>query len=162
MKRLTALALFLLIFTGCGNLWTGPSPEGEEEAAPAAEESAAAATDEAPAEAPKPASRASKAALESGTSTLEVFWQIPGEAVEKYHLYYGLEADELTNHIEVMVNELQKVDDPKHGPVYRYELKDIPAKRAIYLSLRAENKYGMSDASPATRVEPGQRTVTPN
>ena len=94
-------------------------------------------------------------------STVELLWQVPTEAVEKYHIYYGLEADDLSNHIEIPVTELERIDHPKHGPVYRYELRGIPATRAIYLSLRAENKYGVSDGSTATKVEPGQKTVTP-
>jgi len=102
-----------------------------------------------------------KASRMEGTSTLEVLWQVPSEAVEKYHFYYGLEPDKLDNHIVVPISELQKTDHPKHGPVFRYELREVPANRAIYLSLRAENKYGISDPSAPTKVEPGQRSVSP-
>jgi len=102
-----------------------------------------------------------KAAKSERDSTVELLWQVPTEAVEKYHIHYGLEPDHLDNHIEIPVSELEKIDHPKHGPVYRYELKEIPAGRAIYLSLSAENKYGISDASNPTKVEPGQRSVTP-
>lgn len=163
-----SLLLGSLLFTsGCSSMWSSSDASSEQDAAALDEaassgDGAEGATGKAvPEKSPERASRIAKAVQESGTSTVEVLWQVPGEAVEKYHLYYGLEADELSNHIEVSVSELQKVDDPKHGPVYRYELKDIPAQRAIYLSLRAENKYGMSDPSPAAKIAPGQKTVTP-
>ena len=111
---------------------------------------------------PNPAARTAAAISQSqNTSTVEVLWEVPGEAVEKYHLYYGFDAAHLDNHVEVPVAELQKIDHPKHGPVFRYELKQIPANKAIFLSLRAENKSGISDPSTPTKVEPGQTTVTP-
>lgn len=93
-------------------------------------------------------------AKSGGSSLVEVFWQVPTEAVEKYHLYYGLDPDALDNHVEVAVNELEKIDHPKLGPVFRYEIKAIPANKPIFLSLQAENKSGrLSDRTHPAKVE---------
>jgi hypothetical protein len=164
ITRIPLIILFtlgLLFVSGCSSMGSlNPFPSSAEDpgaldadvAPPDGGEDALAPTDTAPEK---------KTSRMEGTSTLEVLWQVPSEAVENYHFYYGLEADKLDNHIVVPISELQKSDHPKHGPVFRYELREVPANRAIYLSLRAENKYGISEPSAPTKVEAGQRTVNP-
>ncbi|MFN8390508.1 MAG: hypothetical protein U0136_09485 [Bdellovibrionota bacterium] len=93
------------------------------------------------------------------TSTVEVLWQVPGEPVEKYHLSYGLDPSHLDNHLEIPVSDLQKIDHPKHGPVFRYELKNAPAHTPIYISLRAENKSKLSDPTPTIKIDPQKNAV---
>lgn len=151
----------LLALSGCSSTqgWHLFGSSAEDPAALDPETSAA----ETPDETPPPAENVpeKKTSRMEGTSTLEVLWQVPSEAVEKYHFYYGLDPNKLDNHIVVPIAELQKSDHPKHGPVFRYELREVPANRAIYLSLRAENKFGISEPSTPTKVEAGQRTVNP-
>lgn len=109
------------------------------------------------------------AAADSGTrqtapaerSIIEVLWRVPSDGVDTYLLDYGFEENNLDRQIRIPVGELNKIDHPKHGPVFRFELKGIPADRAIYLSLRAENKHGVSDPSRVVKVEPGQQSVVP-
>lgn len=126
-----------------------------------------AANDSAPVDAPQNRTDGSEAAAiaKSGTaqknSVVEVIWQVPTEAVETYHLYYGLTEDDLSNHIAVPVGELERASHPRFGPVYRYRLKDIPSSQTVYISLAAENRAGMSPKTPVAKIAPGQQTVTP-
>jgi hypothetical protein len=137
----------LLSFSGCSTLQSlNPfAGQGEEQVAPAEPTQ-------------NPAVPAENPVQADNTSSIEVMWQVPGEPVEEYHLYYGIDPQHLDNHIEVPVSELQKIDHPKHGPVFRYELKGVPANRAIYISMRAANKGKLSDPSPTIKIEPGQKT----
>ncbi|MCB0324554.1 MAG: hypothetical protein KDD69_13320, partial [Bdellovibrionales bacterium] len=62
-------------------------------------------------------------------SSVEVLWQVPGEPVEKYHLRYGLEATNLTHQVEIAVSDLEKVNHPEFGPLFRYVISSVPADR---------------------------------
>ncbi|HQH29083.1 MAG TPA: hypothetical protein PLP17_16940, partial [Oligoflexia bacterium] len=54
--------------------------------------------------------------------SVELLWQVPGEAVEKYYIFYGSDAQNLAQRAEVPVSQLEKIDHPVHGPLYRYVL----------------------------------------
>jgi hypothetical protein len=78
---------------------------------------------------------------------LELVWEVPAQPVEFYHLAYGPEAGSTARTLKIPVSELEKVDDPRYGPVFRYLLHGVEKGRPIYISLRAENRQGISDPS---------------
>ena len=84
---------------------------------------------------------------------IELVWQVPGESVEKYHLFYGFTETDLNNHIVLEVSRLEKLDDPVQGPVFRYELRGIPTDRDLYFSLKAENRFGVSQSSSVSKIQ---------
>lgn len=86
------------------------------------------------------------------TSSVEIMWQVPTEGVMKYHIYYGYEANNLTNTATVLVTELEKVDSPVYGPLFRYIIKSVPTNQKLYFSLQSENKDGRSEMSAVQEV----------
>lgn len=97
----------------------------------------------------------------SSTNEIEILWRVPVEPVDNYYVNYGENEADLSDEIKISVVNLTKIDHPKFGRVYRYELKNVPADKVIFISLRAENSGGVSKPSAPTRIEPGQTTVTP-
>ncbi|MCB0360361.1 MAG: hypothetical protein KDD44_12020 [Bdellovibrionales bacterium] len=84
---------------------------------------------------------------EEKPSPVELIWQVPGEAVEVYHIFYGLNPSNLDREVVVEVSELEKYDHPSFGPVFRYYLTSAPDGKTIWVSLQAENKFGKSPRS---------------
>ena len=137
-----------------------PKTKSLEEASKAAQESARPAVAEAPAEIPAPAKPATIATPER-VQPVEVMWRVPTDPVEKYYILYGTDEARLDKQVELSVKDIQKIDHPKFGPVFRYELKQIPSDKTLFISLKAENRFGVSAPTPPVRLEPGKRTVTP-
>ena len=137
-----------------------PKTKSLEEAAKAAQESARPAVAEAPAEIPAPAKPATIATPER-VQPVEGMWRVPTDPVEKYYILYGTDEARLDKQVELSVKDIQKIDHPKFGPVFRYELKQIPSDKTLFISLKAENRFGVSAPTPPVRLEPGKRTVTP-
>lgn len=151
---------------------TKPAPRTKslEEAAKAAQESARPTTAEtavtepavagSPAEIPSPLKPSAISAPER-VQPVEVMWRVPTDPVEKYYILYGTDEAKLDKQVELAVKDIQKIDHPKFGPVFRYELKQIPSDKTLFISLKAENRFGVSAPTPPVRLEPGKRTVTP-
>jgi hypothetical protein len=125
---------------------TSSTPEAEVSTPPEPEEAA---------EDPTPADTSS--AVEKNTvrevSTVEILWQVPGEAVAYYHLRYGTEKNALNKKAKVAVRDLEKVDHPDHGSLYRYVLPGVPAEKTVYFTIQAENQFGLSPESPVQQVD---------
>ncbi len=94
-------------------------------------------------------------------SAVEVRWQVPADPVDAYQLNYGVEESNLDKSVRVSVSELQKVSDPSFGPVYVYQLVGIDKSKPLYLTLRAENKHGISPPSPVLKAVEGRFTQLP-
>ena len=92
---------------------------------------------------------------------VEILWRVPTDTVERYQILWGNDESNLDQKVVVEVRDLTKVDHPKFGPVFRYELRQVPMDQAIYLSLRAENRFGISQPTPPVRLDPGKRTIAP-
>src|SRR5690606_24377456 len=75
-------------------------------------------------------------------SSVEILWQVPAEAVINYHLRYGTQPDALTHQVQVPVSELEKIDHPEHGKLFRYVIPSVPADQTVYFTIKAENEYG--------------------
>ena len=88
------------------------------------------------------------------STTVELLWQVPGEAVEKYHLHYGFEETKLDHHLEIPVAGLERKHDAVHGPLFRFEIPNVPLNQTVFFSIQAENQYGLSPSSPVQSVAP--------
>ena len=91
--------------------------------------------------------------LSAQQSSVEILWQVPGEPIEKYHIDYGNDPANLDKHLEIPVSELEKVDDPTHGPLFRYVLTGTELGKSIYFTVQAENQYGLSPKSPVQEIK---------
>ena len=85
-------------------------------------------------------------------SGVEVVWQVPLKPVEVYHLNYGFDSANLNQELTIPVDKLEKIDHPSYGPVFKYRLKGVPNNRDVFVTLRAENRIGLSDPSPVIKV----------
>lgn len=88
------------------------------------------------------------------SSTVEIIWQVPSEPVEVYFLSYGTNPSNLDQHVELPVNKIAKRDHPAYGPVFQYELANLPSDSPVYFSLQAQNSYGTSAPTPVVKVMP--------
>ena len=89
-------------------------------------------------------------------SGVEILWKAPAEPVLGYRLSYGLSETKLDNKIELPVSELESVEHPKQGKIYRYIIKNTPLGQPVYFTLEAKNLNGYSVPSKPFRVEPTQ------
>lgn len=112
----------------------------------------------APAERPAPEKTAAQtqSAVVDSSSALELLWQVPGEAVDTYHIHYGRTRTNLDMNVNVSVTELEKYDHPQYGPVFRYRLPGVTSAEKVYLSLQAENHAGISPPSDVIEIQPGK------
>jgi hypothetical protein len=92
------------------------------------------------------------AATEQEPPSVEILWQVPVEPVDKYYIYYGSDQNNLDKKAEVPVSQLEKIDHPVHGPLYRYVLTGIASNARVFFSIQAENQYGLSPKSPAQEI----------
>ncbi len=81
-------------------------------------------------------------------AVVELIWKVPGGNVDKYHLTYGFSEDTLDTELVLNVSELEKMDHPEFGPVYRYILSGVPSGKDVFFTLQAENKFGISEKTP--------------
>lgn len=87
-------------------------------------------------------------------SSVELLWQVPAEPVETYHLRYGTHPDTLTHQVKIQVTELDQIQHPEYGPLFRYIIPSVPADQTVYFTIQAENKFGISPESPVQEVAP--------
>ncbi len=74
---------------------------------------------------------------------VELIWEVPNQPVVAYHISYGTNPNVLGDVVKVDVHDLEKLDHPEFGPVFRYKLT-VNTKETIYISLQAENSQGLS------------------
>lgn len=90
---------------------------------------------------------------DSQPTTVELLWQVPNASVTAYHLSYGFDRIVLDNQLRIPINELEKIDHPTYGPVFRYYLNDVPVDKDVFISLALENAYGISKKTEPMKVE---------
>ncbi len=76
---------------------------------------------------------------------IEVIWEIPASPVDGYILKYGPTPENLSNSVEVQTATIEQINDPTHGKVYRYVLRNVPTEQKLFVSM-ASKKDGI--ASP--------------
>ncbi len=169
MKKflLVASLALLLLLPSCSASKSGSDVEQIEEsnldaAATSAEEEAAAPSEatESAETTPEPEAETEAGAVtepvEEETqqlSSVEILWQVPGEAVEYYYLRHGTDSSNLDSKEKLAVKDLEKIDHPEHGPLFRYVISGVPASQTIYFTIQAENQFGLSPESPVQQVD---------
>lgn len=88
---------------------------------------------------------------------VEVIWAIPKDPVEGFVVRYGYSKGELKFEDKVASAALDRYDDPKHGFVYRYVLRNVPTDRSVYVTLSAYNGKDLSAPSPVFEVAPSKK-----
>ena len=78
---------------------------------------------------------------------VEILWEIPDPSAEEYVIHYGYAPDKLELEVKLSAASIDKIDDPKHGVVYRYILDNQPADKNVYLSMVAVRAGVASAAS---------------
>ncbi|MBX7138222.1 MAG: hypothetical protein K1X83_09575 [Oligoflexia bacterium] len=80
-------------------------------------------------------------------SDVEILWAVPDEALEQYVIRYGYTREKLDFELRLRTAQIEKVNDPKHGEVYRYILENIPKDRELFVSLGGEKNGVLSAPS---------------
>jgi hypothetical protein len=130
------ITLFLVVLPSCGYL---KRQVGTSSAHPARKEQPA---------------RASRVPLEQKLpgalySDVEVLWEIPREPVEGFIITYGVDQGSSIGRVKVRSDELTRYEDQRYGFVYHYVLKDVPADKAVRVSISA---YKGAEVSEQSRV----------
>lgn len=98
-------------------------------------------TDEASSRKEKHSARVSIERLPQGktklVSDVTIVWSIPSDPVDGFVLRYGFSREKLEHSRRVAIPELTKSEDPNHGAVYRYILKDLPSDKVIFVAVTA-------------------------
>jgi hypothetical protein len=87
------------------------------------------------------------------SSSVEILWQVPGEPVEKYHLNYGTDPEHLDQIKEIPAQDLERIDNPVHGTLFRYVLTGVEPGKRFFFTIQAENQYGVSPKSPVQEIK---------
>ena len=90
----------------------------------------------------------------SAPTDVEILWEIPQQPVDGFVIRYGFSRSGLDKTVKVKAMDIEKIDDPVHGPVIRYLLKDIPSDKRIYITVSAYSGDKESDASGMFEVAP--------
>lgn len=85
------------------------------------------------------------------SKNIELLWHIPTEPVDAYHVIMLDQNGQEIRKYRVSVQKLEKSDHPTHGPVYRYLLPGSSDSASVVI--RAENRFGLSEASEPLVVE---------
>lgn len=87
-------------------------------------------------------------------TAVEVIWKAPEESVLRYHLHWGLTRGQLDRKRRIPMSAIEQTNDPKHGLIYKYILRNVPQGKRIFISLIAENKFGISETGQVFEVVP--------
>ena len=74
------------------------------------------------------------------TDEVEILWDVPTNNPEEFILQYGYKDDELENELILARKELEQVNDPGFGLVYRYIIQGIPKNVKIFVRLAEYHK----------------------
>jgi hypothetical protein len=85
---------------------------------------------------------------------LELVWAMPNEPVDGFVIHYGLHKESLDKQLTLKSNELEKMDDPDRGQVYRYVVKDVPADQPVFVGISAFAGQNSSPISEVREVAP--------
>jgi len=90
-----------------------------------------------------------QSADEAARSEIEIMWGIPSDPVEGFVIRYGYEEERLEFSETIQAAQVEKLEDPVHGFVYRHHLKNIPSDKEIFLTISA---FKQNEESPPSRV----------
>ena len=154
LKKLAFLFVSLVAagcLSGC-TLFSGtPAPEAEQSAEAAA---AAAAEGNPPAVSSGTIDRGATA---FSLSDVEVLWEIPQKSVDGFVVRYGYNREALDGQVKLAAGEVEKLDDPVHGLVYHYVLRNVPPDKKVFVTVSAFQGQRESQPSVLLEVEPAVR-----
>ena len=89
-------------------------------------------------------------------SDVEVSWLAPSQesGVDSYVLYVGTTPDSFTREIRLTTAQLEQREDPQHGTLYSYTLRDVPAETPLYFALASVKNGAQSDRSAVFMLSP--------
>ncbi len=82
-------------------------------------------------------------------SAIEVVWEVPAEPVEGFIVRYGDAYEALTEERRLAINELERIDDPARGRLYRHVIEGVSTNRRVFLTIAA---FSGGQESPPSRV----------
>ena len=85
---------------------------------------------------------------------VEIVWEIPKDPVDGFVIRYGFNKADLRFSEKVPSGELDRLEDPKFGFVYRFVLKNMPPERTVFVTLAAYSGREESEPSPVFEVNP--------
>ena len=92
--------------------------------------------------------------LEPNPVFIEIVWKVPADSVNRYHIYYGKSRNSPDKHVVVPVSDLEVANIPPHGQVYRYKLKGARQTTSTFVTLQAENEFGLSPKTQVFEIAP--------
>jgi hypothetical protein len=92
---------------------------------------------------------------------LEVTWKIPEAPAEGFVLYFGGNPSRLESHVRVASDELETLQDPTSGAIYRYIIPDVPPDGPLFVAL--SSYMGAEEGPRSEAVEVRQAApLSPN
>lgn len=88
-------------------------------------------------------------------SAIEVVWEVPAEPVEGFIVRYGDAHEALTDERRLTIANLERIEDPARGRLYRYVIEGIPTTRRVFLTIAAFSGGQESPPSKVFEVFPG-------
>lgn len=88
-------------------------------------------------------------------SSIEILWELPAEPIDGFTVRYGESHEALTTERRLAVSEVEKVEDPVRGKLYRYVIPDIPNSQRLFVSISAFKGETESTPSRVFEVAPG-------
>ena len=87
-------------------------------------------------------------------NSVEVLWKRGGEKLDGYVLHYGSAPSLLDQEITLELSEIEQVDHPEHGILYRYVIEDLPnSDDQIFVSISAFRGSFVSERSETIQVK---------
>jgi hypothetical protein len=84
---------------------------------------------------------------------VELIWAIPEQPVDGYLISYGGSAENLDQEAFVESAQLQIVEHPSFGKVYRHLITQVPATGALFVSISAYRGNRLSERGEVRRVD---------
>lgn len=100
-----------------------------------------------------------KSQTKDAPSSVELLWQIPTQPVDGFVIKLGYSREHLDKELRVNTSNLERFEDPKHGYVYRYVLRDIPRSHPLYVSMSAFRGENVSPASEVFELQAASETI---
>jgi hypothetical protein len=86
-------------------------------------------------------------------SDVEIMWHIPTDPVEGFVVKYGFERSSINEETRILTKDLEQVETPQFGKVFRFVLGNIPVDRPLYISIAAFSGDKVSKASDIFEVK---------
>ena len=90
---------------------------------------------------------------EAGGSDVEIVWQVPDDPVDSFKLFYGYSADAVDSEVTVAISDLDEIEDPVYGKVYRYVLQGVLPEQSVFVAIAAVKNGVASNRSDVFEIE---------